>query len=508
MLEHDVITAITELPAKGLHGRRKILLPVERVDESNLLDVLGKSLAIHKINAAEITYLWNYYRSLQDIRYKKKLVRENINEKVCVNRASEIVSFWSAFVLEEPIQYISHGGNDNVSKLVNTLNEYMRAAGKESCDKSLVDWFLICGVAPRLALRPDGDDDDAPFSIYSPDPRRAFVVYQDGYQETPLAGIVCGKDVDDTDVYDVYTPYKHYIVKNNTITEASAHQYGGIPIVEYVNNKARMGAFEGVISILNAINTLESNALDSVKDFVNGFDVFQNCDIEDGAYSDLAIGGKAIKIKTVVQGMEAKVYRVFSELNQSGVQTRIDDLTQAYLEICGMPNRNGNQSSTSDTGSATIYRDGWAGAASRAKDIETLFRQSERRFCKIVLNICKNRDVEVPELKDFEPEFLAHKLSNLQSRTQALCELLNNPYVHPKYAYAAAGVFDDNEAAYRAGMEWKNEQDAAKEKLLNDQLDLERTKIQSGSRTKQSEVKNDGTSETVQTGRQSDSGAE
>lgn len=476
MTEHDVVTLIERMPEAGLKGRTKILLPYREVNETNVLEVLGKALAIHRKNAAEITYLWNYYRSVQDIRFKVKIVRDNINEKVCVNRAAEIVDFWDGFLLEEPIQYISHGGDDAVSKKVDSLNEYMRAAGKEGCDKSIVDWFLIAGVAPRLVLRPDADDDDAPFSIYSPDPRRAFVVYEDGYREYPIAGVVIGRDETDTETFDVYTRHKHYLVVNDTVQELSAPQYNGIPLVEYECNKARMGAFESVISILNAINLLESNAMDAIKDFVNGFDVFQNCDIEDGAYSELSIGGKAVKIKTVVQGMEAKVYRVISELNQSGVQTRIDDLTGAYLEICGMPNRNGG-SSTSDTGTAVIYRDGWSAAASRAKSIETLFRRSEREFCKVALNICRNRGVEVPELKDFEPEFLAHKLSNLQSRTQALCELLNNSYVHPKYAYAAAGVFDDNETAYRAGMEWHERQMAETEKRLEDDLDNQREEV-------------------------------
>ena len=73
--------------------------------------------------------------------------------------------------------------------------------------------------------------------------------------------------------------------------------------------------------------------MDSVQDFVNGFDVFQNCEITDGNYSQLSLGGKAVKIKTVTQGMEAKVYRVASELNQSGVQQRIDNMTEEYLTI-------------------------------------------------------------------------------------------------------------------------------------------------------------------------------
>lgn len=510
MTEHqnyDTTTIIDRLPSEGLTGRTKILIPVAAITESNLLEVLGKALAVHYKNASEITYLWLYYKGVQDIRFKEKFVRENINEKVCVNRANEIVTFKSSFLLEEPIQYVSHGGDEDVSKLVRELNEYMRMADKEATDKSIVDWFHICGVAERLVLRPEESDSEQPFVIYSIDPRRAFVIYQDGIGQKPLAGVIIGKNEDGSTVYDVYTADRHYIVNGDVITLAAAPQYGGIPLVEYVNNEARMGAFEPVISILNGINNLESNAIDSVEDFVNGFDVFQNCDIENGDYSKLSIGGQAVKIKTVTQGMEAKVYRVSSEINQTGVQTRIDDLTDAYLEICGMPNRNGG-TSTSDTGQAVIFRDGWSTAASRAKDTETLFRKSEKQFCRIVLNICRNKNIPVPKIQDFDPEFLVHKLSNLQSKVQSLCEMLNNPKIHPKHAYVAAGVFDDNEEAYRDGMKWSEEQEAKKEQLLNDELDRERLKIQAERRTERRKVNQDGVSETVPSGGQNNSGAE
>lgn len=61
---------------------------------------------------------------------------------------------------------------------------------------------------------------------------------------------------------------------------------------------------------------------------------------------------------------------------------------QTVLTICGMPNRNGG-SSTSDTGSAVIMRDGWSAAEARAKDSELMFKKSERTFLKLILNICK-----------------------------------------------------------------------------------------------------------------------
>lgn len=471
MLEYQAVQDIKSWPVAGLTGRRKILTPVKEITRNNLLDVLNTAMSIHAQNAAEINYLWNYYKGSQDIQFKVKYVRDLINEKVTVNRANEIVSFKSSFLLEEPIQYISHGGDENVSALVNELNDMMRAVGKEASDKELVDWFHICGVAPRLAIA-DPENEDVPFAIYSLDPRKAFVIYNDGIGEKPLAGVTLGKTEQDELTADVYTRNEHYFVVGDSITLLSTPQYGGVPLVEYVNNAARMGAFESVISILNNINLLESNAVDSVEDFVNGFDVFVNCEIDDGDYSKLAIGGNAVKVKTTSPGLPARVYRVSSEIDQSGVQTRIDDLTTAYLEICGMPNRNGGNSSTSDTGTATIFRDGWATAVSRSKDTETLFRRSEREFCKIVLNICKVNGVAVPKLSEFEPEFLAHKLSNLQSRVQSLCEMLNNQKIHPKHAYNAAGsgLFDDVEAAYRDGMKWMEENQAKEEAALNARL--------------------------------------
>ena len=487
-LEVYTVTGMDRYPGEGLAGRRKIKSTVRAVGINNVREVLDQALGVHALNAAEINYLWNYYKGLQDVRFKEKYVRENINEKVTVNRANEIVAFKSSLLLEEPIQYISHSRtdkseeNDEISKRVNRLNEMMRATGKETVDKSVVDWLHICGVGVKLAQR-DPDETDAPFAIYSVDPRLAFVIYEDRVGEKPLAGVVLGVDGNGKRTADVFTENVHYLVSDEAVSVIAHTQYNAVPVVEYINNEARMGAFEPVISILNGINQLESNALDSVEDYVNGFDVFQNCDISDGDYQGLGIGGKAVKIKTVTPGMEAKVYRVASELSQSGVQTRVDDLTSAYLEICGMPQRNGGKS-TSDTGAATIFRDGWATAVSRAKETETMFRQAERRFCRVVLNICKVQGVDVPELGDFECEFLVHKLSNIQSKTQVLCELLNNPYVHPKYAYQAAGVFDDNEEAYRAGMEWKAALDKETEDSMNEALDAERERLKKKAETK------------------------
>ena len=108
-LENYVVKAFASLPSEALTGRTKILTPVREITAENVREVLEKALSIHSVNAGQITYLFEYYKGRQDILDKEKFVRENINNKVVVNRAQEIVTFKTSYLLNEPIMYISHG---------------------------------------------------------------------------------------------------------------------------------------------------------------------------------------------------------------------------------------------------------------------------------------------------------------------------------------------------------------------------------------------------------------
>lgn len=461
-IEKYIVTELSTFPPEGFTGRRKIKTNVREITPDNVVGVLSEALGVHALNAAEIHYLYGVYTGKQDIRFKQKFQRENINNKVVVNRANEIVTFKSSYLLSAPFQYSSYSADKETSDKIQKLNDYMRSEDKESKDKEIVDWVHICGVGERLVLPSDGE---APFAVYTIDPWDAFVIYSSSVGEAPMAGVILQLEEDGTQYATVYTVDTKFEIHGDNVT-AIPNLLGGVPLEEYVSNRARLGAFEIVLSILNNINMLESSAVDSVQDFVNGFDVFQNCEIEDGTYGQLAIGGKAVNIKSTTQGMEAKVYRIASEINQTGVQTRIDDLTDAYLTICGMPNRNGG-TSTSDTGTAVVYRDGWAAAEARAADTEKMFKRSERQFLKIVLNICR-LDLDINDIK---VENLRASLSNLQTKVQVLCQMLDNPMIHPKLAFDAASLFPDNENAYRISMEYAAERQAAEEANLEKELD-------------------------------------
>ena len=88
--------------------------------------------------------------------------------------------------------------------------------------------------------------------------------------------------------------------------------------------------------------------------------LFHNVDISAEDFDELRERG-AIKFKDIDPQLKAEINYLVSNLNQGETQTLVDHMYQTVLTICGMPNRNGG-SSTSDTGSAVIMRDGWSAA--------------------------------------------------------------------------------------------------------------------------------------------------
>lgn len=455
-------------PDSALTGRRKILTDKKTITRDNVVDVVSKALAIHRLNRGEIQYLYDFYRGRQDIRNKVKQVRPEINNKVTVNRANEIVTFKTAYFLSEPIQYVSNGGETDVSDKVKRLNDFMIAEDKVSVDKEILDWMHICGVGVRM-VTPDEEveENGSPLLIYSLDPREAFVIYYSGLGQKPLAGVIRQKDEDGQWFSCVYTTSFYCEIKGDKITEYKERSVPYIPIIEYVNNDARLGAFEIVIPLLNAINNIESNRLDDVEQFVNSILVFENCEITREQIAQL-LENLGLMIKS--NGTDkASVYRVDGELSQAGAQTLVDDMYDTVLTITGMPNRNGG-SSTSDTGRATIFRDGWQNAESRAEDTNKTFERSERQFLKVALYICnalvENFNLNVSDIKI---EHNPNNLSNMQSRMQILCEGLNNEKIHPKIPWIISGM-PNAEEYYKISMEYCEQTQAELNKTLEEEL--------------------------------------
>ena len=257
------------------------------------------------------------------------------------------------------------------------------------------------------------------------------------------------------------------IIVDTYIDRALSAKTDNRPDFQRMIKESVKGAFELVIPLLDAINLTDSNRIDGVEQFIQALMLFHNVDISSEDFAALREEG-AIKFKDIDPQLKAEVSYLINSLNQGETQTLVDHMYQTVLTICGMPNRNGG-SSTSDTGSAVIMRDGWSAAEARAKDSELMFKKSERRFLKLVLTICRtlvNMDLKVCNI---EIRFTRRNYENILQKAQVLDLMLKNEKIHPRLAFEHCGLFVDSDLAYTLSAEYVAEQEKKAQELLEKQ---------------------------------------
>ena len=227
---YDVTTGVQNIDlelAMNLRGRRQILSSVDQVTEENVIDVLTKALAVHDFNRREILFLKNYEKGLQPILFRTKNYNAEINNKIVVNLANQIVTFKTSEFAGEPIMYVTRGSGmresntddkgledaESVPEKVARVNSMMLSEGKQSKDYRLAYDMFTCGVGYRLTIHDTGRDetdylDEAPFEIYIPKVENTFVVRRSDVTRRVLMGVTyVFKDVEEkTPEYTVYTP--------------------------------------------------------------------------------------------------------------------------------------------------------------------------------------------------------------------------------------------------------------------------------------------------------------
>ena len=452
-------------------GRREIVTSLDVVNRETVVKMLQNAFTKHLANRSEIEYLYKYYKGVQPVLERTKEVRPEICNHIVENRANQIVTFRVGYTVGKPIQYISSVGTDEVSKAVAKLNDMMRIAGKATKDKLLVEWQMICGTGYRIVLPKERKEEKVPFDLYTADPRQTFVVYRNDIGHTPLAGVYYTVDDSNECTFHIYTEDAYFKVvgwQSGKVVEARQNSLGMIPIVEYPLNMARMGAFEVVLPLLDSLNSLESNRLDSVEQFVQSLLIAINCQFDDDVTANTIREAGMVAIKSV--GENKADLKVISEsLDQQQTQTLKQATLDAIYEIAGIPSQANGRTSDSSNNGAVILKNGWQGAETRAQDYEQMFREPEQRVLELVSTICRELSDLSFDANDVEPKFTRRNYEDLLSKSQTLVTMLGQEKIHPQCAYEACGLFVDTQEAYNMGMEWYEQH---KEEQQEEQAEL------------------------------------
>ena len=192
------------------------------------------------------------------------------------------------YLIGNPVQYEA---DDAARPALDALLEAYRDAAADSVDVELARSASLYGRGVELVFM----DEMARPRTAALDPRRAFVVYDDTVENRPICGIRLTERTDalgqpaglscevftelETIVYDVPDDGGHYIERAR-----EAHWFPQVPMVEYWNGEDERGDFEGVLTLIDAYDRLQSDRMNDKAQFVDALLILSGCTMEPDEY--------------------------------------------------------------------------------------------------------------------------------------------------------------------------------------------------------------------------------
>lgn len=456
---------------RGCYGRKIAYTNVDRITADNVVKVIGSTIGAFYWNKPAIKYLWTYYKGDQPVLYRTKLSNEDIINKIVENHAYEWVQFKVGQSYGEPIQFISRKDDEAINKAVDTLNDFMADANKQEKDIKAGEWQSATGTSFKAAQPKNGD---IPFRIVAPTPMNTYVAYNENTEE-PILAVQELKDEDGKWYKMAFSDTMSFRIVDSKVVEAKLHTYGEIPIVEFPNNHERLSDIELVIGMLDAINNMQSNRMDSIQQFVEYWVKFVNCEIDTETFEKMKMS-HALTVKSINKDNKSDVEIMTQELNQTQCQVAKEDLIDNSLSILAIPNKQGNTGG--DTQGAVELRNGWDFSKSRAKLKDPIIKSCEKRLAVVVLNILRlaRQDLKL-SVRDFDVQINHSPQDNMYTKAQTLVVLLQAG-IHPLVAIKTVGLWGDAEKTFLLSKPYLDniyktiddaaEQEAKAQKIVND----------------------------------------
>lgn len=426
---------------RGCYGRKIAYTNVDTITANNVVKVIGDTIGAFYWNKPIIKYLWTYYKGDQPILYRTKRSNEDIINKIVENHAYEWVQFKVGQSYGEPIQFISRKDDEAINKAVDTLNDFMADANKQEKDIKAGEWQSATGTSFKAAQPKNGN---IPFRIVAPTPLNTYAIYNESTEEQILA-VQELKDENGKWYKMAFSDTMSFRIVDSKVIESKLHTYGEIPIVEFPNNHERLSDIELVIGMLDAINNMQSNRMDSVQQFVEYWVKFINCEIDEETFKKMK-ESHALVVKSINKDNKSDVDIMTQELNQTQCQVAKEDLIDNSLSILAIPNKQGNTGG--DTQGAVELRNGWDFSKSRAKLKDPLIKSCEKRLAVVVLNILRlaGEDLKL-SVRDFDVQINHSPQDNMYTKAQTLTVLLQSG-IHPLIAIKTVGLWGDAEKTF------------------------------------------------------------
>lgn len=271
------------------------------------------------------------------------------------------------------------------------LREINRNNDADEHNSDLVLDQSIYGRAYELLYR--GQDDLIHFTIL--DVLETFVIYDDTVEMDPIAGVryIYNQFSEETTVY-LYTANKviEYSLGNDfklTVKRESQHAFNGVPIIEYENNKFRLGDFERVLNLIDLYDESQSDTANYMTDLNDAMLVIKgNLEI-DTEEAKKQKEYNLLMLQTEVdadsRGGQADADYIYKKYDVQGTEKYKDRVKNDIHMFTNTPNMDDDSFAGTQSGESLKYK--LFGLEQKRATKERLFKKSLRDRYRLINNI-------------------------------------------------------------------------------------------------------------------------
>ncbi len=190
------------------------------------------------------------------------------DNRIAVNFAKYITDTMNGFFMGIPVKITAE--DERIQKAVDFFNSF------NDVDDHNAELSKICSIYGR-AYEMYFIDEDGNIGMQATAPDESFIIYDNSILNRTKAYVRYYKDTDDNlikgSVSDnsVVRYFNFDGSRVRFVDEEKIHGFDGVPAVEYVENKERMGIYESAMSQINAFNKAISEKANDVDYFADAY---------------------------------------------------------------------------------------------------------------------------------------------------------------------------------------------------------------------------------------------
>lgn len=372
-------------------------------DGSVPVELLVKCFENHNRMKMRYEKMHRYYDGKHGILHRTLSSDLLPNNKLICNHAEYITDMAVGYVFGTPISYT---GDESIEQ----LNDIFIEIDEDSHNNELALDCSICGVGYELVYM---NNEEVPYpELAVLNPMSTFLVCDDTVNQKPMFGVAYSPKFDINDTLkgyevNVYTDKEIYRYLFDDLQDRSPqeidldeHYFGEVPIIEYQNNKKLKGDFEGVISLIDAYNLLQSDRVNDKEQMVDALLAVVGASLGDDQDEKVETARllKEMKIIELDEGGDAKwLVKGLNEQQTEILKKSLKDDIHEFSKVPCLTDENfvGNAS-----GVAMKYK--LLGFEQLGKTKERYFKKGLRQRLKLMANIenirAKNIDVKTIDI--------------------------------------------------------------------------------------------------------------